>query len=99
VRAGKFFGEGSLSYRVNGDGSIFVGATGQGVAPGGCHPFYHTKRAEALARMGKISLAAPDLEAALAVAPNARRTPISARLHLSTRPDPAGGRRGTKRRF
>ena len=34
VRAGKFFGEGNFSYRVNPDGSIFVGATGQGVAPG-----------------------------------------------------------------
>jgi hypothetical protein len=34
VRAGKFFGEGSFSYRVNGDGSIFVGATEQGIAPG-----------------------------------------------------------------
>jgi hypothetical protein len=34
VRAGKFFGEGNFSYRVNPDGSIFVGATGQGMAPG-----------------------------------------------------------------
>jgi hypothetical protein len=34
VRAGKFFGDGKFSYRVNRDGSIFVGATGQGVAPG-----------------------------------------------------------------
>jgi hypothetical protein len=34
VRAGKFFGEGNFSYRVNPDGSIFVGATGQGTAPG-----------------------------------------------------------------
>jgi hypothetical protein len=34
VRAGKFFGDGSFSYRMNPDGSIFVGATGQGAAPG-----------------------------------------------------------------
>ncbi|SRR5712692_7626732 len=34
VRAGKFFGQGNFSYRVNPDGSIFVGATGQGMAPG-----------------------------------------------------------------
>jgi hypothetical protein len=34
VRAGKFFGEGGFSYRLNADGSIFVGATGQGAAPG-----------------------------------------------------------------
>ena len=34
VRAGKFFGEGSFSYRVNPEGSIFVGATGKGMAPG-----------------------------------------------------------------
>ncbi len=34
VRAGKFFGEGNFSYRVNPDGSIFVGATGRGMAPG-----------------------------------------------------------------
>ena len=34
VRAGKFFGQGAFSYRVNADGSIFVGATGQGMAPG-----------------------------------------------------------------
>ena len=34
VRAGKFFGQGAFSYRMNADGSIFVGATGQGVAPG-----------------------------------------------------------------
>jgi len=34
VRAGKFFGQGNFSYRVNPDGSIFVGATGQGLAPG-----------------------------------------------------------------
>jgi hypothetical protein len=34
VRAGKFFGEGKFSYRVNPDGAIFVGATGDGAAPG-----------------------------------------------------------------
>jgi hypothetical protein len=34
VRAGKFFGDGKFSYRVNADGSIFVGATGEGAAPG-----------------------------------------------------------------
>jgi len=34
VRAGKFFGQGNFSYRVNPEGSIFVGATGQGMAPG-----------------------------------------------------------------
>ena len=34
VRAGKFFGQGSFSYRVNPEGSIFVGATGKGMAPG-----------------------------------------------------------------
>jgi len=34
VRPGKFFGEGNFSYRVSPDGSIFVGATGQGVTPG-----------------------------------------------------------------
>jgi hypothetical protein len=34
VRAGKFFSQGNFSYRVNAGGSIFVGATGQGAAPG-----------------------------------------------------------------
>jgi len=34
VRAGKFFGAGNFSYRVNPDGAIFVGATGEGAAPG-----------------------------------------------------------------
>ena len=34
VRPGKFFGEGSFSYRVNPAGSIFVGATSQPAAPG-----------------------------------------------------------------
>ena len=34
VRPGKFFGEGSFSYRVNPQGSIFVGATSQPAAPG-----------------------------------------------------------------
>jgi hypothetical protein len=34
VRAGTFFGQGAFSYRLNSDGSIFVGATGRGVAPG-----------------------------------------------------------------
>jgi hypothetical protein len=34
VRAGKFFGQGNFSYRVNPNGSIFVGATGEGMAPG-----------------------------------------------------------------
>lgn len=34
VRAGRFFGEGKFSYRVNPDGSIFVGATGEGATPG-----------------------------------------------------------------
>jgi hypothetical protein len=34
VRAGKFFGESNFSYRVNPDGSIFVGASGKGMAPG-----------------------------------------------------------------
>jgi len=34
VRAGKFFGGGSFSYRVNPDGAIFVGASGAGEAPG-----------------------------------------------------------------
>jgi len=34
VRAGKFFGEGSFSYRINPDGSIFVGASTSGAAPG-----------------------------------------------------------------
>jgi hypothetical protein len=34
VRAGKFFGGSNFSYRVNPDGSIFVGATGQGMTPG-----------------------------------------------------------------
>jgi hypothetical protein len=34
VRAGKFFGEGSFSYRINPDGSIFVGASTAGSAPG-----------------------------------------------------------------
>jgi hypothetical protein len=33
VRPGKFFGEGSFSYRVNPSGSIFVGATSQPPAP------------------------------------------------------------------
>jgi hypothetical protein len=33
VRPGKFFGEGSFSYRVNPSGSIFVGATSQPAAP------------------------------------------------------------------
>ena len=34
VRAGKFFGQGSFSYRMNPDGTIFVGAAGRGAAPG-----------------------------------------------------------------
>lgn len=34
VRPGKFFGQGSFSYRVNPEGSIFVGATSQSGAPG-----------------------------------------------------------------
>jgi hypothetical protein len=34
VRPGKFFGEGSFSYRVNPGGSIFVGATSKGAPPG-----------------------------------------------------------------
>jgi len=34
VRPGKFFGKGSFSYRVNAEGSIFVGATSEPVAPG-----------------------------------------------------------------
>jgi hypothetical protein len=34
VRPGKFFGEGTFSYRVNPAGSIFVGATSQPTAPG-----------------------------------------------------------------
>lgn len=34
VRPGKFFGQGSFSYRVNPEGSIFVGATSQAGAPG-----------------------------------------------------------------
>ena len=34
VRAGKFFDAGNFSYRVNPGGSIFVGATGEGAAPG-----------------------------------------------------------------
>lgn len=34
VRAGKFFGGGSFSYRVNPDGAIFIGASGQGATPG-----------------------------------------------------------------
>lgn len=34
VQPGKFFGEGSFSYRVNPAGSIFVGATSQPAAPG-----------------------------------------------------------------
>jgi hypothetical protein len=33
VRPGKFFGQGSFSYRVNPEGSIFVGATSQSGAP------------------------------------------------------------------
>jgi hypothetical protein len=34
VRAGKFFGKGSFSYRVNPGGSIFVGASSEPAAPG-----------------------------------------------------------------
>jgi len=34
VRAGKFFGQGSFAYRANPDGTIFVGASGRGAAPG-----------------------------------------------------------------
>jgi hypothetical protein len=34
VRPGKFFGDGTFSYRVNPAGSIFVGATSQPTAPG-----------------------------------------------------------------
>ena len=34
VRAGKFFGQGNFSYRVNPEGSIFVGATSALAAPG-----------------------------------------------------------------
>jgi hypothetical protein len=34
VRAGKFFDLGTFSYRMNPDGTIFVGAAGRGAAPG-----------------------------------------------------------------
>jgi hypothetical protein len=34
VRPGKFFGQGNFSYRVNPEGSIFVGATSPAAAPG-----------------------------------------------------------------
>ena len=34
VRPGKFLGQGNFSYRVNPDGSIFIGATSSGGAPG-----------------------------------------------------------------
>jgi hypothetical protein len=34
VRPGKFFGQGNFSYRVNPEGSIFVGATSSAPAPG-----------------------------------------------------------------
>jgi hypothetical protein len=34
VRPGKFFGQGSFSYRVSPDGAIFVGASSSGAAPG-----------------------------------------------------------------
>ena len=34
VRAGRFFGQGSFTYRTNADGSIFVGAAGRGTPPG-----------------------------------------------------------------
>ena len=34
VRPGKFFGKGSFTYRVNPDGSIFVGATSPAATPG-----------------------------------------------------------------
>jgi hypothetical protein len=34
VRPGKFFGQGSFSYRVSPDGAIFVGATSAAPAPG-----------------------------------------------------------------
>jgi hypothetical protein len=34
VRPGKFFGDGNFSYRVNPEGSIFVGATSPAAAPG-----------------------------------------------------------------
>jgi hypothetical protein len=34
VKPGKFIGGGSFSYRVNPEGSIFVGATAPSVAPG-----------------------------------------------------------------
>ena len=34
ARAGKFFGQGSFSYRTNPEGTIFVGAAGRGAAPG-----------------------------------------------------------------
>jgi len=34
VRPGKFFGQGNFAYRVNAEGSIFVGATAPGGSPG-----------------------------------------------------------------
>ncbi len=34
VRAGRFYGQGSFSYRVNPEGTIFVGASGNGATPG-----------------------------------------------------------------
>jgi hypothetical protein len=34
VRPGKFFGQGNFAYRVNAEGSIFVGATAPGSSPG-----------------------------------------------------------------
>jgi Tfp pilus assembly protein PilF len=36
----------------------------------GSHPFYHAMRADALVRLGETSSAVPDIEAALAAAPN-----------------------------
>jgi len=64
VRAGKFFGQGSFSYRMNPEGTIFVGAAGRGVAPGADAELvvltFRPRRAGATARISVGTLALQD---------------------------------------
>lgn len=64
VRAGKFFGQGSFSYRMNSDGMIFVGAAGRGAAPGADAELvvltFRSRRAGATAQVSIGTLALQD---------------------------------------
>lgn len=64
VRAGKFFGQGSFSYRMNSEGTIFVGAAGRGAAPGANAELvvltFRPRRAGATAQVSLGSVALQD---------------------------------------